>query len=98
MQKTQKLLLTTALSLSVTFAVAQEKKVLQTEKDYQEAIQAAYKNNNNNEGDSLIAAAISRFPKGMYARNDFYNKYVNKQAPSAEKLKNYNKWLKAFPE
>lgn len=98
MQKTQRLLLTTALSLSVTFAVAQEKKVLQTEKDYREAIQAAYKNNNNNEGDSLIAVAITRFPKGTYARNDFYNKYVNKQAPSAEKLKNYNKWLKAFPE
>lgn len=98
MQKTQKLLLTTALSLSVTFAVAQEKNVLQTEKDYREAIKAAYKNNNTNEGDSLITVAISRFPKGAYARNDFYNKYVNKQAPSAEKLKNYNKWLKAFPE
>lgn len=98
MQKTQKLLLTTALSLSVTFAVAQEKNVIQTEKDYREAIKAAYKNNNTNEGDSLITVAISRFPKGAYARNDFYNKYVNKQAPSAEKLKNYNKWLKAFPE
>lgn len=98
MQKTQRLLFTTAFSLAVTFATAQEKKVLQTEKDYQAAISAAYKNNRAGEGDSLIAAAISRFPKGMYARNEFYNKHVNAQGPSAEKLKTYNEWLKAFPE
>ncbi|SHN31931.1 TlpA disulfide reductase family protein [Chitinophaga sp. CF418] len=98
MQITHKLLFTGALSLSAVLAAAQDKKALQTEKDYQEASRAAYKNNNSNAGDSLVEVAIARFPKGAFARNDFYNKQVNKQMPSAEKLKNYNKWIKAFPE
>ncbi|MCF6405048.1 redoxin domain-containing protein [Chitinophaga filiformis] len=98
MHITHKLLFTGALSLSAILAVAQEKNTLQTEKDYQEAVRAAYKSNNSKAGDSLVEVAIARFPKGAFARNDFYNKQVNKQMPSAEKLKAYNKWIKAFPE
>jgi peroxiredoxin len=98
MQITQQLLFTSVLSLSVALATAQDKQVLQTERDYQEAVKAAYKNSQSNEADSLIAVAIKRFPKGAFARNDFYNKQVNVQAPSAEKLKSYNKWIKTFPE
>jgi len=98
MQLTYRLLFTGALSLSAVLATAQEKNALTTEKDYQEAIRAAYKNNNSNAGDSLVEVAIARFPKGAFARNDFYNKQVNIQLPSAEKLKAYNKWIKAFPE
>ena len=98
MQITHRLLFTGALSLSAVLATAQEKNALTTEKDYQEASRAAYKSNNSSKGDSLVEVAIARFPKGAFARNDFYNKQVNKQMPSAEKLKVYNKWIKAFPE
>ncbi|PSL25851.1 redoxin domain-containing protein [Chitinophaga ginsengisoli] len=98
MQLTYRLLFTGALSLSAVLATAQEKNAMTTEKDYQEAIRAAYKNNNSNAVDSLVEVAIARFPKGAFARNDFYNKQVNIQLPSAEKLKAYNKWIKAFPE
>ncbi|SDF83909.1 TlpA disulfide reductase family protein [Chitinophaga filiformis] len=98
MQITHRLLFTGALSLSAVLATAQDKNALTTEKDYQEASRAAYKNNNSSKGDSLVEVAIARFPKGAFARNDFYNKQVNKQMPSAEKLKVYNKWIKAFPE
>lgn len=98
MQITHTLLFTGVLSLTAVLAAAQEKKTLQTENDFQEAVREAYKNNNSNAGDSLVEAAIVRFPKGAFARNDFYNKYVNKQMPSSEKLKAYGKWIKAFPE